>query len=251
MISRGLASELINRHAGRTAVVCGGGPSLPEQLARCPAEAIYVSANQHGCLARRCDYIVVVDGIEDKVFERTSGAPYTIRSFGVPIISPRPSADYWLFEQLAPGSGITAAFVAWVMGCAPIIVSPGMDCYRGPTYYHDPDAKSSGRSISTERHLDRWASLMVHASGGQFRALGGPLATIFPVYDPDEARAAPPNHARLADRMAGVWVSFSKACSEVVAPRIYAPGDRAELSKKLARRCVQRGFARYLEECMA
>lgn len=247
-MSRGLALELIHRHVGRVGVVCGGGPSLPEQLARCPEDAIYVSANQHGCLIRKCDYIMMVDGIESREFERADGSKYTLRDFGTPIISPRPCGDYWLFEQPVPGSGLMGAVILWAMGCAPILPA-GMDCYRGPTYYHDPDAKSSGKTISPARHLDRWASLPVHAPGGQFRALGGPLSTIFPPYDPAEAPAAAPNHARVVGMMGGVWVQFTHACSDIVAPRMFAPGDRVELSAKLARRCVQRGFARFLEEC--
>jgi len=250
MISRGLAIELINRHAGRTGVVCGGGPSLPEQLARCPEDAVYVSANQHGVMLRRCDYIMAVDAIEDRVFARPDGSRFSLRDFGIPIIAPRPAGDYWLFEQCAPSSGVMAAWILWAMGCAPILMA-GIDCYRGPTYYHDAHARSSGKTISVENHLRRWASLMTLAPGGQFRSLGAPLSSIFPAYDPQDRRAEPPNHARVAERMAGAWVTFQRACSEVVAPRLFAPGDRALLSKKLAKRCVQRGFAYYLEECMA
>ena len=256
-MSRGLALELIHKHVCRPAVVCGGGQSLPEQLKRCPADAIYISANQHGCiahrdghLARQCDYIMVVDGIETKVFQRPDGTTYSLRDFGVPIISPRPAGDYWLFEQCAPGSGIMAAWIAWAMGCAPIIMA-GIDCYQGATYFHDARAKSSGRAVTTARHVERWGTLMVHAPGGQIRSLGGPLTKIFPAYSPDEPASAPPNHARVHARMSGTWVQFTRACSEVTAPRQYSPGDRAELSRKIAKRCVQRGFAKLLEECAA
>jgi hypothetical protein len=256
-MTRGLALELIHKHVGRPAVVCGGGESLPAQLKRCPQDAVYISANQHGCiahldghLARLPDYVMVVDGIEGKTWPRPDGSTYTLRHFGVPIISPRPAGDYWLFEQCMPGSGLMAAWMAWVMGCAPIVLA-GIDCYQGGTYFHDREARSSGRSITIQRHLERWGQLLVHAPGGQFRSLGGPLAKLFPSYSPDEPASAPPNHARVQVRMSGTMVQFTRACSEVTAPRQYAPGDRVELSRKLAKRCIQRGFAKALEECAA
>lgn len=247
---KGLALELVHRHLGRAAVVCGGGESLPSQLARCSDNAIYISANQHGCLARRCDYIMVVDGIEDKSFTRPDGTSYGLRDFGVPIISPRPAGDYWLFDQCAPSSGVMAAWMAWIMGCAPILLA-GIDCYQGPTYYHDPGAKSSGRALSLQRHLDRWASLLQHAPGGQFRPLGGPLTEIFPAYDPQEAAGEPSRRSLAQRKTSGVWVEFVRSCCELAKPRAFAPGDRVQVSAKLAKRAMLGGFARPLEECAA
>lgn len=243
--------DLIHAHAGRAAVIIGGGMSAVEQIGQCPVDAIFISANQHGCIARKCDYIFCADAIEEKVFERPDGSTYTLRSFNTPIISPRPAGDYWMFEQPLPSSGVMTAWCAWVMGCAPII-PVGMDCYQGDaTYYHDVNAISSGNGLSLQRHIARWELLKAQAPGGQFRAIGGPLLDVFPKYDRKEPAARPFFRDVLADKVAGAMVQFTRPSGDLVAPRMYMAGDRAEISKKLAKRAVQRGIAEYLEEVAA
>lgn len=245
-----LMRELIHAHAGRPAVIVGGGESVQEQLLRCPDTAIHISANQHGCLARACDYIFCADAIEDKVFTRSDKSLYTLRVFGVPIISPRPSADYWLFDQTLASSGVMAAWCAWVMGCAPIILV-GMDCYQGGTYWHDKSALSSGRGIPLHRHIARWTALLNQAPGGQFRSMGGPLVGLMRLYDTHETGVSPPPRALLESKLAGVQVQFTRPCADIVTPRMFQPGDRTELSRRMAKKCVAAKVAEYLEEVAA
>ena len=165
--------DLSGAHKGRPAVVIGGGPSAPEQLKSCPADALYISANQHGCFLRRCDYVYCADAVEERI---------NLRESGVPIISPRPSADYQISEQRFSGSGAMAAYCAWLMGCAPILLV-GMDCYQGGTYFHDASAESVGKRIPLHRHLARWAPLVALA-GNNFRVFSGPLVGLFLLYEP-------------------------------------------------------------------
>lgn len=185
MNARPLA-DLIHAHAGRPALIMGGGDTLPADLARAPENCLFISANQHGCILRACDYIVSIDIFDGRKLKMPDGTERTLRSFGVPIISVRrEDADIRLFEKPTANSGATAAWVAWVMGCAPILLG-GMSCYIGGTYFHDPKAVSTGKAIQLSGHMGRWRKVIEVAPDGMFRAMSGPLTELFPVYDPAE-----------------------------------------------------------------
>lgn len=208
MSARPLA-DLIHAHAGRPALVMGGGESLPADLARAPEGCLLISANQHGCILRTCDYIVSIDIFEGRKLKMPDGSERTLRSFGVPIISVRrEDADIRLFEKPTANSGATAAWVAWVMGCSPILLA-GMNCYIGGTYFYDAKAISTGKAIMLSGHLGRWQKLKAAAPDGMFRVMSGPLKELFPVFDPAEPVR---QHARPAaiKGTSGVTVSLSK-----------------------------------------
>lgn len=179
--------DLIHAHAGRPAIVMGGGPSLPWAFVPffntlgLPADAVLISANAHGCrladhgFCRRPDYIVCVDNIEAQ-----------LRPWGVPIIARREWADVVMFQKPVHGSGRVAAFVAWVLGCSPIILA-GMDVYTGGVYYDDPDAFSPDSSIGMHTQIERWAQFNRLGINHRIRVLpGSPLAGVFPAYQPGE-----------------------------------------------------------------
>ena len=179
-------SSLVHAHIGQPGMIMGGGDSLPAHAARAPERCVFLSANQHGCLLRKCDYLVVCDDKPGRRFAAPNG-PVDLKSFGTPIISPRTSmADYRVFERPVPNnSGVVGAWILWVMGCSPILLA-GMDCYAGGTYWHSPKADSSGRGMTRERHLFKWEQLRNKFPDAPFRVMGGPLAKLFPVYDPAE-----------------------------------------------------------------
>jgi len=197
-----MISGHIHRHAGRPAVALGGGASLPLAFipyfnARAiPANALLIDANDHGCtlartgLIRTPDYIASVDRIEGR-----------LRAWKVPIVSGRNFADIRLPDLMAFQAGMTAAYVAWVFGCAPIILA-GMDCYHGGTYWHEPKGQSSGLRQSVKEHLKRWENIIPVCPGAQFRALNSPLDQLFPPYDPDEP-PQPADAAEIRDRLHG------------------------------------------------
>jgi len=172
---RALAASLALRYVGRPAVVMGGGVSLTSQLGQCPPDALYLSANQHGAMVHNADYIVALDDIEDQ-----------LRRFGVPIIGRRYWCDYRIQDWENVGdSGVTAAWLAAVMGCHPIILT-GMDCYQGGTYHHDPAAFSSGLAKPFGEHLAKWQALKGLLTHAVVRSCGGPTAEIFGLWDPSE-----------------------------------------------------------------
>lgn len=195
MNARPLA-EFIHAHAGRPALVIGGGASAPANAVRAPADAIVFSANQHGCILRagKCDYIVACDefGTRDQKRFDYGGRKVTLRDFGVPIVSPRRiDADIMMFKIPIHETGPTAGWVAWLMGCAPILLT-GMDCYVGGTYFHNPKALSTGTHVPESTHVGRWHELKQKAPDGMFRILGcPPLKGVFPEYNPSERVTMP------------------------------------------------------------
>lgn len=217
-----LLSDLRGLHAGRPALVMGGGESLPKQAARAPEGCVYISANQHGCLLRACDYIVVCDDKPRAQFIGAGGQMVTIKSFGVPVISPRPSiAEYLMPKAPHNNSGVTAAWAAWVLGCAPILLA-GMDCYRGAVYWHAPKAQSTGQHLQLSNHLVKWRTLASKFPQMMLRSMGGPLADVFPAYDPAEpVTGAPPG----PDEFDAHKVMIVRAW------RRFRPGQIVELTK--------------------
>jgi len=239
-------SELVHFGLGRPALVMGGGDSLPEATSRAPATAVFVSANQHGCLLRPCDFIVAADSTEEqKTWRASDGRKLGIRDHGAPIISMRRNiADYRIFKPPINNSGVLAAWVAWALGCSPILLA-GMDCYVGNVYYHSPQAQSSGRAQTLSHHLDKWRALKEHVPGAMVRAMGGALALhkVFPLYDPAEPVTAAAPREAIMPHVQGVRVRVVKAWR--LPPWRYDPGEElevnhAELVRGLREKHVQR-----------
>lgn len=224
-------TDLVHRHMGRPGVAMGGGLSLPSQIPQCPADAVWISANDHGAKLREVDYIAVIDRIEHRV-----------RPFGKPLISIREWADYRVLENPAPNSGVLAAMILWVFGCAPII-AVGMDCYDQGTYWHDPGAVSTGRQKPVAEHLGVWRRFAA-TYPGMYRTIGnGPLSRVFPAYD--SAEPVQPGHGaeEIRQRIQGRVVRFTQTCT--IRRRRYQPGDEAELLARHAEDAVKHRRARY------
>lgn len=216
-------SWLVHRHAGEPAVVIGGGMSHPAGMQRVPGPeaAVYISANDHGAKRYPCQYICCLDMIEER-----------LRPYGVPIVSPRRYGDFRIFRNPCAQSGMLGVWLAWVMGCSPILLV-GMDCFRGGTYHDDPDATSSGTRIQLKSHLTRWQALGERL-GADIRAAAGTLADegIFPLHDPGVACApsAPAPAALLFLEVGGLVVEFLKAWQDC-RPLSYPPGGVHEISR--------------------
>lgn len=217
--------ELAHAHAGRAGVVIGGAPSRLTEIAACPADALYVSVNAHGLMARACDYVCAKDAIGE-----------TLKGRGAPVISGKPFADILVFERRLGDSAQLACFALWVMGCAPIIVI-GVECYQGATYAHDPRAVSSGQSLTLAQHLTRWRALLNLAPGAMVRPVGGPLTAIFPRYDAREAPLPIADRDAVRAAAGGVRLKFTRPHAG------YARDQVAEFSKSEARRLIAENAA--------
>lgn len=155
---------------GRAAVVLGGAESLPVEFARCPSDAVLISANQHGCLYTRCDYIVVLDDIGER-----------LEPLGVPRIGPYLWAEYpYLDRWTIANSAAFGVWVAHLMGCAPIYIA-GVDCYRSGYWHGEGRPNATGRE---KFRLVEWRELRLRVPD-IVRAAGGPLVEIFGGMDGD------------------------------------------------------------------
>ena len=189
--------DCLLRHVGRTFCVLGGGPSLIDQLPMLPADAVYLSANEHGAKARTVDYIVAIDDIEDKV-----------RPYGVPVIGPHRWTDIRVTDYPQYGfTGQYACWVAWLLGASLVIVA-GMDLYRGGTYWHDAAAPNSAGEVADVHHVGGWRDLQ-RSLPIPVRAAGGPLVEVMGRYDPSErVDYAPAERLELLRVASGTRVQF-------------------------------------------
>jgi len=159
--------KLIGAEEGRPAVVICGGPSAPKQLEELLPKLdnpVLISVNEHGCKYTKCDYAVSLDNIAHKM-----------RDCDTVKLSPYNWADvkltgYWN----ASNSGRTACWVAWKMGCSPVVIV-GADLYRNGTYWWDRGAHSSGKNTKLEGHLREWAVLPNRVPPEILACAGGPL----------------------------------------------------------------------------
>ena len=148
-------------HKNRPAVVIGGGPSAPGELARIQVkmEPLVISANEHAFKAGVAadyiwckDHICVTPGYMKRGFERQYMEP-KLRQYGVPILSAQYWADFravgWPLNNA--NSGMMALAAAALMGCRPII-GVGFDCFQGQTYFHD----AGNKNVSLGRPMSYW-----------------------------------------------------------------------------------------------
>lgn len=226
--------DLLLRHAGATVAVLGGGMSLPETLERLPADVVCLSANHHGCLYRRCDYIVALDNIEAQ-----------LRPYGVPIIAPHAWADYRMTEhpQLFY-SGMQAAWVAWMLG-ARLILLCGIDCYQGGTYCYAPDEDAPALNRPEHVHARGWRQVKA-CIPVPIRTLSAPLVPIFGAYDPDEVLPpyVPTERFVLLAHCVGTKVELLQDSGRTREGVRYLRGQILELPRDEAQRLIAMRHAR-------
>jgi len=254
--ARGFVPESIAdyalRYVGRPAIVIGGGPSVPWyfapglSVAPPPVDALIITANGHGCrlaaagVCRLPDFCVCVDDDQESV----------LRPYGVPLITQRQFADIQLWTKPVHSSGMLGCWVAWLMGCAPI-VPLGMDMYAGgdaAVYFDAPDAKSAGTWVPPDQHLEHWGQLRRAVGDDVFRApAGSALAALFPAFDPGEtfAPATDVDIRRMACR--GERVRFLRPHPRIRGGGHYAIGAVVELGVMDARRLRREGAVELLD----
>lgn len=159
-------------HAGATAAILGGGPSLPADLDQVPADAILYACNHHAEPLVVSHYAVWLD---KNGHHRLMDTPSVT-------ISPRPEAEVDCGGLIAERdlTGPVAARIAEFMGCARILLA-GMDLYQGAQpYWHPTDRMPSGYGRRLDANVAAWrrhAARMRDAS--RLVAISGPLVEIF------------------------------------------------------------------------
>jgi hypothetical protein len=180
-----LVSTLYRAFENRAAIVVGGGPSAPEQLAALGDIApVVISANGHAVkLGLTPDFIVCKDHVHTETKELMEPA---LRAIGAPIVSRQYWADYRLPEWPVQGnSGMMALGFAILLGCRPVIPI-GFDCYQTGTYFHAPDAPNVSRGLRSSMWDQRYRRLAAKLECSPIRALDGVLTRHFPHYSPNE-----------------------------------------------------------------
>jgi hypothetical protein len=174
-------SEMKDLYKGRPAAVLGGGPSLPGDIARLPADCVMIAVNYHAFQLVKPDYMVYNDAPDsDPVLDEA------VRQHQVMLVSPHESSDVKFDVPVWTGfySSNTAAWFALWLGCDPVILC-GMDCYQGPrVYFHDYSHDAPSFHYPLDHHIRPWVeegrNLLPHVE--RVRVMSGPLAPIFGAY---------------------------------------------------------------------
>lgn len=116
-----------NIYEGRPAAVLGGGPSLPGDMERLPANCVLIAVNYHAFHFCQPDFMVYNDHPESDPLLADA-----IRQHQAVLVSPEPTSDIPFDIDVWTGfySSNTAAWFGLWLGCDPVILC-GMDCYQG------------------------------------------------------------------------------------------------------------------------
>lgn len=237
--------KLIGAHEGQPAIVICGGPSAPDQLeevrGKLKADPVLISVNEHGCKLEKCDYSVSLDNIEPKMRDCD-----TVR------ITPYRWADVKLVGHWnASNSGRTACWVAWKMGCTPVVII-GADLYQTGTYWWDTNAHSSGKNTKLEGHLREWSVVPNRVPAEILACAGGPLVEHGVIQKFDGRRKYPRVAFRDPER---IMTPRSKAPSKQqiriiqscwIEGQQYDLGEEPIVRPRSARQCVNAGKAQYV-----
>lgn len=174
-------SRLKDRFAGRPAAVLGGGPSLPEDMARLPKKALLIAVNHHALRLCRPQYMVYND--EPKTDPELMAL---VQNHAAVLVSPEPTSDILFDVPVWTGfySSNTAAWFALWLGCDPVILC-GMDLYQGPVkYFHPYTHDVPCFHYPLDDHLRPWIedarASCPHPE--RLRAMSGPLVGVFGAY---------------------------------------------------------------------
>jgi hypothetical protein len=179
-----------NRHLGRPAVILGGGPSLPSDLARVPENAVWIGINHHVLeLPRLPEYLVFQDDPNQH--------PHLRAAFDACCKTSIVVSRQMLWTQVDVrgepwwDSGFSSSLATWLgcfMGCDPVLLA-GMDLYQGPVkYFHSYDQNSNSLAFrnTLEQQLEIWRGARKHCPNWKrIRAMSGPLVELFGAWQPD------------------------------------------------------------------
>ena len=184
-------SRMKDIYLGRPAAVLGGGPSLVQDLARVPEDALLIAVNYHGLYhtpkthGRLPDFMVYNDvPSTNPLMEMAVAEHLTVQ------VSPEPTSD---IEFDVPNvwtgsfSSNTAVWFALWMGCDPVLLC-GHDLYQGNVKHCPPSTYDSPMFYKPlDFYLRPWQeecrASVPHPE--RIRAMSGPLVDLFGAYDGD------------------------------------------------------------------
>ncbi len=242
-----LFRELLLSEVGRAAVIVGGSDTAPDDIEMALSAydtAVVVGVNEHANIHLHpddVDYLVCYDDIRVKMDR--ARVRHGVTRFA-PMVSYHPWADYKLLEYpVWPGSGYLAAWVAYNLGCCPIVLC-GMGCYSTPgfTYFHDPAAQSDGSRIPVAEHVRHWQRVRDAMGAARIRSTSGPLLDVFPQLDAREdfSDYRVPDRLELLKAQTGKMVKITHPRGARVGKEHFECGTRVELPRKDAANLFER-----------
>jgi hypothetical protein len=116
-----------------------------------------------------------------------------LRPYEVSIITRHWWGDYRIPNAyLRLNSGMAAVVVAVMLGGNPVVVV-GLDCYTGPTYFHDPDVQTAQSKAPWPKFERQILRVQRQTAGANIRAMSGPMMRAFkPYYSNELFHHAPP-----------------------------------------------------------
>lgn len=238
--------ELLLAHTGRAAIITGGSGALPSDVERAASvysDAVVISSNQHGCLlGRKVDYICCYDNIHGILQETAS--KHSLAGYP-PIITYRDIPGHEVYRLLEypvwPLTGQLACWIAYTLGCCPIILT-GMGCYQKSEsiYFHNPNLATEGWRVPLDTHLADWQRVKDALAGARIRVVSGPLVGMFPELDPNEdfSDYQVPDRLALLKEHSGKVVKIIRPCR--VAEDCFEPDMIVELPRKDAQNLFDR-----------
>ncbi len=173
----------MNRNT-KAAAILGGGPSLPKDLARLPADCALIAVNHHAFRLCQPDFVVFMDD-PLKVPELFQ----TLKDHaGVTKVCPFSMSDIVLPKHEWWDGGFSSTLATWFalwMGFNPVILC-GMDLYQGKDkyFYEREGFYHPVFDAPIENHLRAWRKAYAHCPNPQnIRVMSGPLAEVFTPYE--------------------------------------------------------------------
>jgi hypothetical protein len=165
------------------AAILGGGPSLPADLKKLPADCVLISVNDHAFHFCQPDVLVYQDTLN-----RAPAVAEVLKNFHGTVVSPHTDSNvilpigWWDGNQ---SSCLATWYACWV-GYDQVILC-GMDCYQGPVKYCHPRPGYDHPIFRAplEKHFEIWAKAFDKCSHPErITAMSGPLIEVFGKYEP-------------------------------------------------------------------
>lgn len=175
-------SELQDLFHKTPAAVLGGGPSLPEDMAKLPPGCILIAVNEHAQRICEPDFMV----FNDMPLNHPELLDVINITKAVKVSEHRDHSDVEM--DIHPWSycfsSTLATWLACWMGCNPVILC-GMDCYQGKQpYFHEWDQPVPAQNFDLDFHLRPWKEEGVHKLPHveRVKVMSGPLIGVFGQY---------------------------------------------------------------------
>ena len=167
----------------RAAAILGGGPSLPDDMAKLPKDCVLIGVNHHSLRLCKPDFIVYMDDPR-----KVPALQQVLSEYEGTVVSPFATSHVTLPKGQFWDGGFSSTLATWFAlwsGYEPVILC-GMDCYQGEQkyFYEREGFHHPVFDAPLENHLRAWRFALKRCPNPQhIRAMSGPLVEIFGKYE--------------------------------------------------------------------